>query len=197
MMCTPLQKNITPSEVTAASAEDTQTQCSPQIDRDFAKEDGDFTEFQKKLIQKTLEAQDSIQSTLLDIETERMESEVVRVQRHSLCVDGGVMVERTTTTLARTESEEDSKPKEEKSNATLAHTESEESKEEESQIDPDSLKNVDGQAKARKGSSRFSKRQNSKSKSPRNSLSTSEGLGEEAEGKLLAACLQGSGSPTP
>merc|ERR1712032_913069 len=129
-------------------------------------------------IQKTQEAQDSIQSTLIDMETERMESEVMRVQRHSLCVDGGVMVERTTTTLARTES-------------------SEESKEEESQIDPDSLKNVDGQAKARKGSSRFSKRQNSKSKSPRNSLSTSEGLGEEAEGKLLAACLPGSGSPTP
>ena len=193
-----IAKNITPSEV--AAAEDTQTQASPQIDRDFAKEDGDFTEFQKKLIQKTLEAQDSIQSTLLDIETERMESEVVRVQRHSLCVDGGVMVERTTTTLARTESEEDSKPKEEKSNATLAHTESEESKEEESQIDPDSLKNVDGQAKvglitpipetklsfqARKGSSRFSKRQNSKSKSPRNSLSTSEGLGEEAEGEWV------------
>merc|ERR1712032_1792338 len=112
----------------------------------------------------------------------RMESEVMRVQRHSLCVDGGVMVERTTTTLARTESSEDSK--EEKSTASLAHTESEESKEEESQIDPDSLKNVDGQAKARKGSSRFSKRQNSKSKSPRNSLSTSEGLGEEAEDSL-------------
>ena len=69
----------------------------------------------------------------------------MRVQRHSLCVDGGVMVERTTTTLARTESSEDSK--EEKSTASLAHTESEESKEEESQIDPDSLKNVDGQAK--------------------------------------------------
>merc|ERR1712198_532352 len=63
-----IAKNITPSEGTAA--EDTQTQGSPQIDRDFAKEDGDFTEFQKKLIQKTLEAQDSIQSTLLDIETE-------------------------------------------------------------------------------------------------------------------------------
>ena len=54
------------------------------------------------------------------------------------------MVERTTTTLARTESEDS---REEKSTATLAHTESEESKEEESQIDPDSLKNVDGQAK--------------------------------------------------
>merc|ERR1712192_364151 len=53
-----------------------------------------------------------------------------------------------------------------------------------SQIDPDSLKNVDGHAKSRKGSSRFSKRQNSKSKSPRNSLSTSEGLDEEAEDSL-------------
>merc|ERR1712032_1393502 len=191
-----IAKNISPAEGAAASAEDTQTQgSSAQTERDFAKEDGDFTEFQKKLIQKTQEAQDSIQSTLIDMETERMESEVMRVQRHSLCVDGGVMVERTTTTLARTESSEDSK--EEKSTASLAHTESEESKEEESQIDPDSLKNVDGQAKARKGSSRFSKRQNSKSKSPRNSLSTSEGLGEEAEGKLLAACLPGSGSPTP
>merc|ERR1712233_183352 len=180
-----IAKNISPDEGAAASAEETKTQGIVQVERDFAKEDGDFTEFQKKLIQKTKEAQDSIQSTLLDIETERMESEVVRVQRHSLCVDGGVMVERTTTTLARTESEEDSKPKEEKSNTTLAHTESEESKEEESQIDPDSLKNVDGQAKARKGSSRFSKRQNSKSKSPRNSLSTSEGLvGEEAEDSL-------------
>merc|ERR1739838_550647 len=101
------------------------------------------------------------------------------------------MVERTTTTLARTESEDCT---EERSTASLAHTESEE---EESQIDPDSLKNVDGHAKARKGSSRFSKRQNSKSKTPRNSLSTSEGLGEEADGKLLAACLPGSGSPTP
>merc|ERR1712192_231295 len=172
-------KNISPDEgAAAASAEDTQMQgSSAQSERDFAKEDGDFTEFQKKLIQKTQEAQDSIQLTLIDMETDRMESEVMRVQRHSLCLDGGVMVERTTTTLARTESEE--------------------SKEEESQIDPDSLKNVDGYAKARKGSSRFSKRQNSKSKSPRNSLSTSEGLGEEAEGKLLAACLPGSGSPTP
>merc|ERR1711874_912099 len=84
----------------------------------------------------------------------------------------------TTTTLARTESEDS---KEEKSSTTLSHTESEESKEEESQIDPDSLKNVDGQAKARKGSSRFSKRQNSKSKSPRNSLTTSESVGEEGE----------------
>merc|ERR1712158_190617 len=91
------------------------------------------------------------------------------------------MGERTTTTLARTESEDS---REEKSTTTLTHTESEESKEEESQIDPESLKNVDGQAKARKGSSRFSKRQNSKSKSPRNSLSTSEGLGEEAEDSL-------------
>merc|ERR1719192_2818114 len=87
------------------------------------------------------------------------------------------MVERTTTTLARTESED---PKEEKRKSTLAHTESEE----ETQIDPDSLKNVDGQAKARKGSSRFSKRQNSKSKSPRNSLTTSESVGEEAEDSL-------------
>merc|ERR1719341_1615548 len=178
-----IAKNISPAEGAAASAEDTQTQgSSAQTERDFAKEDGDFTEFQKKLIQKTQEAQDSIQPTLIDMETERMESEVMRVQRHSLCVDGGVMVERTTTTLARTESSEDSK--EEKSTASLAHTESEESKEEESQIDPDSLKNVDGQAKARKGSSRFSKRQNSKSKSPRNSLSTSEGLGEDAEDSL-------------
>ena len=162
---------------------------------------------QKKLIQKTKEAQDSIQSTLLDIETERMESEVMRVQRHSLCVDGGVMVERTTTTLARTESEDS---KEEK--IFLAHTESEESKEEDSQIDPDSLKNVDGQAKvslvsslihekkllfqARKGSSRFSKRQNSKSKTPRNSLSTSEGLvGEEAEGESMTWLSMHSLSP--
>merc|ERR1712192_380251 len=166
----------------AASAVDTQMQgSSAQSERDFAKEDGDFTEFQKKLIQKTQEAQDSIQSTLIDMETDRMESEVMRVQRHSLCLDGGVMVERTTTTLARTESEDCT---EERSTASLAHTESEESKEEESQIDPDSLKNVDGHAKARKGSSRFSKRQNSKSKSPRNSLSTSEGLGEEAEDSL-------------
>merc|ERR1712032_1101186 len=177
-----IAKNISPAEGAAASAEDTQTQgSSAQTERDFAKEDGEFTEFQKKLIQKTQEAQDSIQSTLIDMETERMESEVMRVQRHSLCVDGGVMVERTTTTLARTESED---CKEKKSTASLTHTESEESKEEESQIDPDSLKNVDGQAKARKGSSRFSKRQNSKSKSPRNSLSTSEGLGEEAEDSL-------------
>merc|ERR1712190_707039 len=91
------------------------------------------------------------------------------------------MVERTTTTLARTDSED---LKEEKSAATLSLTESEESKEEESQIDPDSLKNVDGQAKARKGSSSFSKRQNSKSKSPRNSLTTSESIGEDAEDSL-------------
>lgn len=139
-----IAKNITPVEDAAASAEETQTQGSAHIERDFAKEDGNFTEFQKKLIQKTQEAQDSIQSTLLDIETERMETEVMRVQRHSLCVDGGVMVERTTTTLARNESEDS---REEKNSTTLAHTESEESKEEESQIDPDSLKNVDGQAK--------------------------------------------------
>merc|ERR1712181_164506 len=173
-------KNISPDDsAAAASAEDIQMQgSSAQRERDFAKEDGDFTEFQRKLIQKTQEAQDSIQLTLIDMETDRMESEVMRVQRHSLCLDGGVMVERTTTTLARTESEDCT---EERSTASLAHTES---KEEESQIDPDSLKNVDGYAKARKGSSRFSKRQNSKSKSPRNSLSTSEGLGEEAEDSL-------------
>ena len=141
-----IAKNISPDEgAAAASAEDTQTQgSSAQSERDFAKEDGDFTEFQKKLIQKTQEAQDSIQSTLIDMETDRMESEVMRVQRHSLCLDGGVMVERTTTTLARTESEDCT---EERSTASLAHTESEESKEEESQIDPDSLKNVDGHAK--------------------------------------------------
>merc|ERR1712012_266675 len=160
------------------SSEEDGAVCGAPAKRDFSKEDGEFTEFQRKLIQKTQEAQDSIQSTLLDIETDRMESEVLRVQRHSLCLDHGVMVERTTTTLARTESED---LKEEKSAATLSHTESEESKEEESQIDPDSLKNVDGQAKARKGSSRFSKRQNSKSKSPRNSLTTSESIGEDAE----------------
>merc|ERR1712218_749398 len=162
-----------------SSEEDGAVCGAPAKKRDFSKEDGEFTEFQRKLIQKTQEAQDSIQSTLLDIETDRMESEVLRVQRHSLCVDGGVMVERTTTTLARNDSED---LKEEKSAAILlSHTESEESKEEESQIDPDSLKNVDGQAKARKGSSRFSKRQNSKSKSPRNSLTTSESVGEEGE----------------
>ena len=130
-----------------SSEEDGAAVCGAPAKRDFSKEDGEFTEFQRKLIQKTQEAQDSIQSTLLDIETDRMESEVLRVQRHSLCVDGGVMVERTTTTLARTDSED---LKEEKSTATLlSHTESEESKEEESQIDPDSLKNVDGQAKVR------------------------------------------------
>ena len=130
-----------------SSEEDGAVRSGAPAKRDFSKEDGEFTEFQRKLIQKTQEAQDSIQSTLLDIETDRMESEVLRVQRHSLCLDGGVMVERTTTTLARTESED---LKEEKSAATLlSHTESEESKEEESQIDPDSLKNVDGQAKVR------------------------------------------------
>merc|ERR1719264_1764019 len=91
-----IAKNITPVEGAVASAEETHTQGSAHIERDFAKEDGNFTEFQKKLIQKTQEAQDSIQSTLLDIETERMETEVMRVQRHSLCVDGGVMVEITT-----------------------------------------------------------------------------------------------------
>jgi len=164
-----------------SSEEDAAVSSRAPAKRDFSKEDGEFTEFQRKLIQKTQEAQDSIQSTLLDMETDRMESEVVRVQRHSLCVDHGVMVERTTTTLARNDSED---LKEEKSAATLSHTESEESKEEESQIDPDSLKNVDGQAKARKGSSRFSKRQNSKSKSPRNSLTTSESVGEETEDSL-------------
>ena len=130
-----------------SSEEDAAVRSGAPAKRDFSKEDGEFTEFQRKLIQKTQEAQDSIQSTLLDIETDRMESEVLRVQRHSLCLDHGVMVERTTTTLARTDSED---LKEEKSAATLlSHTESEESKEEESQIDPDSLKNVDGQAKVR------------------------------------------------
>ena len=87
----------------------------------------DFSEFQKKIIRKTQEAQDAIQSTLIDIETERM-SEVVRVQKVSLGVQDGVMVERTQT-------------------SSVVPTESEESKEEDSQIDPDSLKNVDGQPK--------------------------------------------------
>merc|ERR1712130_1060107 len=62
-----IAKNISPDEGAAASAEETKTQGIVQVERDFAKEDGDFTEFQKKLIQKTKEAQDSIQSTLLDI----------------------------------------------------------------------------------------------------------------------------------
>ena len=104
-------------------------------------------------------------------------SEVVRVQKVSLGVQDGVMVERTQT-------------------SSVVRTESEESKEEDSQIDPDSLKNVDGQPKVveleksnnlfkliikvRKGSSRFTKRQNSKSKSPRNSFSVVEGATEDA-----------------
>jgi hypothetical protein len=65
-------------------------------------------------VQKT---QDVAQSTL---------REVVRVQRHSLGVQDGVMVERTT---------------------TLARTESGDGDDEESIITPDSLKNVDGQPK--------------------------------------------------
>merc|ERR1712192_321494 len=50
-----IAKNTSPDDgAAAASAEDTQMQgsSSAQSERDFAKEDGDFTEFQKKLIQK-------------------------------------------------------------------------------------------------------------------------------------------------
>jgi len=160
---------ISQQDISPDSSESHKTEAaSPRPNRDSvvsqestgsAKED--FSEFQKKIIRKTQEAQDAIQSTLIDIETDRM-SEVVRVQKVSLGVQDGVMVERTQT-------------------SSVVRTESEESKEEDSQIDPDSLKNVDGQPKVRKGSSRFTKRQNSKSKSPRNSFSVVEGATEDAD----------------
>jgi len=109
----------------------------------------DFSETQMDIIRKTKEAHDAIQSSLMDIEEGK---EIVRVQKHSLGVQGGVMVERTTTTRMVTTQSMDSE------------------EDEDSQIDPDSLKNVDGAPKTRKGSKRFAKHQNSKNKSPRTSV---------------------------
>ena len=95
----------------------------------FAEDNLKFSEVQKKITNKIHETQETVQSSLIDVESEGAD-ERVRVQKHSLGVQGGVMVERTTTSTAH-----------------MVHTESTESYEENSMIDPDSLKNVDGPAK--------------------------------------------------
>ena len=100
----------------------------------------EFSEVQKKIIRKTQEAQDTIQSTLIDMETERLE-EGMRVQKHSLGVQDGVMVERKRISIIRTESTEENSSQ--GAAVTMAPTE------ETNQIDPDTLKNVDGQAKVK------------------------------------------------
>merc|ERR1712106_675648 len=127
-----------------------------------------YSQLEKKIIQKSMDAQETIKTALEDIEKQNPSShithtetqgvdsrlgpfdntEIVKVQKHSLSVKDGVLIEQTTT-------ERISRP----SSSMDSHADT-------CTIDPESLKNVDGPAKQRKGSARFSKRQGSKSKSP-------------------------------
>merc|ERR1711962_955413 len=119
-------------------------------------ENAQFSEAQKNIMRKAKETQDAIQSSLIDIEMGKME-EVVRVQKHSLGVQDGVMGERKPTIKMIRQSQEFGSDDEE-----------------DFQIDPESLKNVDGQPRVRKGSSRVAKHQSNKGKSPRTSISAVE-----------------------
>merc|ERR1719309_1579200 len=136
-----------------------------------------FSEAQKNIMRKAKETQDAIQSSLIDIEMGKME-EVVRVQKHSLGVQDGVMVERKSTIKMIRQSQEFGSDDEE-----------------DFQIDPESLKNVDGQPRVRKGSSRVAKHQSNKGKSPRTSISAVED--EDNQDGIGLACVQSGGSTTP
>jgi len=150
-----------------SSNESTHSEVSSQIlsDGDFS-QDVQYSQLEKQIIKKSMDAQETIKTALEDIENTNSKplqrrtqdeenilhdfenTETVRIQKHSLSIQDGVLIEQTTTErfshpIGCLDSQEDS-----------------------CTIDPDSLKNVDGPAKQRKGSSRFSKRQGSKSKSP-------------------------------
>merc|ERR1712106_8128 len=152
-----------------SSNESTHSEVSSHVlsDGDFSNE-VQYSQLEKKIIQKSMDAQETIKTALEDIEKQNPSSntthteiqvldsrlgpfdntEIVKVQKHSLSVKDGVLIEQTTT-------ERISRP----SSSMDSHADT-------CTIDPESLKNVDGPAKQRKGSARFSKRQGSKSKSP-------------------------------
>merc|ERR1719233_2509658 len=152
-----------------SSSESTQSEVSSQmLTEEYSTNDVQYSQLEKQIIEKSMNAQETIKTALEDIEnsnhTSRINnsvkedaenrlgefenSDTLRVQKHSLSIQDGVLIEQTTT-------ERFSKP-----TAGLS------SQEDSCTIDPESLKNVDGPAKQRKGSARFSKRQGSKSKSP-------------------------------
>jgi hypothetical protein len=127
-----------------------------------------YSQLEKDIIKKSMDAQQTIKTALEDIEKPNSsnqtrhtvtqvtedkvgdfgKTETIRVQKHSLSIQDGVVIEQTST------------------ERFPSQTSGSESQEDSCTIDPDSLRNVDGPAKQRKGSSRFSKRQGSKSKSP-------------------------------
>jgi len=152
-----------------SSNESTQSEVSSQmLNEEYSTDEVQYSQLEKQIIEKSMNAQETIKTALEDIEnsnhtsrtnhslTEDAEnrlgefenSDTLRVQKHSLSIQDGVLIEQTTT-------ERFSKP-----------TAGLNSQEDSCTIDPESLKNVDGPAKQRKGSARFSKRQGSKSKSP-------------------------------
>merc|ERR1712123_313779 len=152
-----------------SSNESTHSEVSSHVlsDGDLSNE-VQYSQLEKKIIQKSIDAQETIKTALEDIEKQNPSSntthtetqvldsrlgpfdntESVKVQKHSLSVKDGVLIEQTTT-------ERISRP----SSSMDSHADT-------CTIDPESVKNVDGPAKQRKGSARFSKRQGSKSKSP-------------------------------
>jgi len=154
-------------------------QSSNESAEDQNDENVQYTELERKMIEKSKIAQETVKTALEDIEksprSERHNNqpnqEAMRVQKHSLSIQDGVLIEQTTTEkfVNLTDGAEE-----------IAET---------CTIDPDSLKNVDGPTKQRKGSSRFSKRQGSKSKSPgfgnRSSFSGPDDHEEEEEGKCV------------
>jgi len=171
-----------------SSCDSTQSEVSSHIlsDEQISNE-VQYSELEKQIIKKSLDAQETIKSALDDIEKPQESSwdrkqisttqvgnshlidsdnkETIKVQKHSLSIQDGVLIEQTTTERICNVPEDLSGQIDSQS------------------IDPENLKNVDGQAKQRKGSSRFSKRQSSKSKSPsyRDSFSGPEEKEEEGE----------------
>ena len=176
-----------------SSTESTHSEVSSRVlsDEEFSNE-VQYSELEKQIMQKSRDAQETIKTALQDIDKPKPDSqdkhkttvtqfsdsrlidsdkpETIRVQKHSLSIQDGVLIEQTTT--------------EKFSQLPANHDRQIDS----CTIDPESLKNVDGQAKQRKGSSRFSKRQGSKSKSPglgsRNSFSGPDDR-EEDEGRYF------------
>ena len=166
-----------------SSNESTHSEVSSHVlsDVDFSDE-VKYSELEKQIIQKSMDAQETIKTALDDIEktspslqNQHSKQETVKVQKHSLSIQDGVLVEQTTT-------ERFSHP-----------SDCLESQSDSCTIDPESLKNVDGLAKQRKGSSRFSKRQGSKSKSPglgnQSSFSGPDDLAEDEGRHTLFCCL--------
>merc|ERR1719427_432542 len=152
-----------------SSSESTQSEVSSQmLTEEYSTNEVQYSQLEKQIIEKKRECPRNYKNSLEDIENSKHTSRInhsvkddaenrlgefensdtLRVQKHSLSIQDGVLIEQTTT-------ERFSRP------AVGLN-----SQDDSCTIDPDSLKNVDGPAKQRKGSARFSKRQGSKSKSP-------------------------------